>query len=47
MASQDSFHLKNQSQYQNLNLEIYVTFEIYNGKVFDLLIKKAKLHVVS
>ncbi|XP_052033079.1 kinesin-like protein KIF2C isoform X2 [Apodemus sylvaticus] len=48
MASRDVFLLKNQPRYRNLNLEVYVTFfEIYNGKVFDLLNKKAKLRVLE
>ncbi|KAM6173461.1 kinesin-like protein KIF2C isoform 2-T2 [Erethizon dorsatum] len=48
MASQDVFLLKNQPRYRNLGLEIYVTFfEIYNGKLFDLLNKKAKLRVLE
>uniref|UniRef100_A0A8C5LEN5 Kinesin-like protein n=1 Tax=Jaculus jaculus TaxID=51337 RepID=A0A8C5LEN5_JACJA len=48
MASQDVFLLKNQSRYRSLGLEVYVTFfEIYNGKLFDLLNKKAKLRVLE
>ncbi|XP_023580000.1 kinesin-like protein KIF2C isoform X3 [Octodon degus] len=48
MASQDVFLLKNQPRYRNLGLEVYVTFfEIYNGKLFDLLNKKAKLRVLE
>lgn len=48
MASQDVFLMKNQPRYRNLGLEVYVTFfEIYNGKVFDLLNKKAKLRVLE
>ncbi|XP_022283738.1 kinesin-like protein KIF2C isoform X2 [Canis lupus baileyi] len=48
MASRDVFILKNQPRYQNLGLEVYVTFfEIYNGKLFDLLNKKAKLRVLE
>jgi kinesin family protein 2/24 len=48
MVSRDVFLLKNQSPYWNLNLEVYVMFfVIYNGKVFDLFNKKAKLHVLE
>ncbi|CAD7669754.1 unnamed protein product [Nyctereutes procyonoides] len=48
MASRDVFLLKNQPRYWNLGLEVYVTFfEIYNGKLFDLLNKKAKLRVLE
>ncbi|XP_047645251.1 kinesin-like protein KIF2C isoform X2 [Phacochoerus africanus] len=48
MASQDVFLLKSQPRYRNLGLEVYVTFfEIYNGKLFDLLNKKAKLRVLE
>ncbi|XP_006899085.1 PREDICTED: kinesin-like protein KIF2C [Elephantulus edwardii] len=48
MASRDVFYLKNQPRYRNLGLEVYVTFfEIYNGKLFDLLNKKAKLRVLE
>ncbi|KAM9283754.1 kinesin-like protein KIF2C [Morus bassanus] len=47
-ASQDVFLLLNQPRYRNQHLEVYVTFfEIYNGKVFDLLNKKAKLRVLE
>ncbi|XP_043860630.1 kinesin-like protein KIF2C [Dromiciops gliroides] len=47
-ASRDVFLLKNQPRYKNLSLEVYVTFfEIYNGKLFDLLNKKAKLRVLE
>uniref|UniRef100_A0A8D0GFL3 Kinesin-like protein n=1 Tax=Sphenodon punctatus TaxID=8508 RepID=A0A8D0GFL3_SPHPU len=47
-ASQDVFLLQSQPRYKNLDLEVYVTFfEIYNGKVFDLLNQKAKLRVLE
>ncbi|XP_061488730.1 kinesin-like protein KIF2C isoform X2 [Rhineura floridana] len=47
-ASQDVFLLQNQPRYKALGLEVYVTFfEIYNGKLFDLLNKKAKLRVLE
>ncbi|KAM5291454.1 LOW QUALITY PROTEIN: kinesin-like protein KIF2C [Glossophaga mutica] len=48
MASHDIFVLKNQPSYRNLGLEVHVTFfEIYNGKLFDLCNKKAKLRILE
>ncbi|MGH0129101.1 UNVERIFIED_CONTAM: hypothetical protein FKN15_050833 [Acipenser sinensis] len=47
-AARDVFMLLSQPKYSILGLEPYVSFfEIYNGKVFDLLNKKAKLHVLE
>ncbi|KAM5291452.1 LOW QUALITY PROTEIN: kinesin-like protein KIF2C [Glossophaga mutica] len=48
MASHDIFVLKNQPSYRNLGLEVHVTFfKIYNGKLFDLCNKKAKLRILE
>uniref|UniRef100_A0A674HZ64 Kinesin-like protein n=1 Tax=Terrapene triunguis TaxID=2587831 RepID=A0A674HZ64_9SAUR len=47
-SARDVFLLQSQPRYRNQDLEVYVTFfEIYNGKVFDLLNKKAKLRVLE
>ncbi|KAK9979244.1 hypothetical protein ABG768_012684 [Culter alburnus] len=48
LAAQDVFTLLKQKRYADMDLCPYVTFfEIYNGKVFDLLNKKAKLRVLE
>ncbi|CAM9882420.1 unnamed protein product [Lampetra planeri] len=48
MATRDVFDLQGNKHYRHLNLHVYATFfEIYSGKVFDLLNKRAVLRVLE
>ncbi|XP_068617126.1 kinesin-like protein KIF2A [Brachionichthys hirsutus] len=48
LAARDVFLLLKKSNYKKLDLQVYATFfEIYSGKVFDLLNRKAKLRVLE
>ncbi|XP_050313741.1 kinesin-like protein Klp10A isoform X1 [Anthonomus grandis grandis] len=48
MAAADVFRLANSSRYRDLNLVVSSSFfEIYSGKVFDLLNNKAKLRILE
>ncbi|XP_017344538.1 kinesin-like protein KIF2A isoform X3 [Ictalurus punctatus] len=48
LAARDVFLMIKKPNYKKLDLQIYSTFfEIYSGKVFDLLNRKAKLRVLE
>lgn len=48
MAAGDVFKLANSAKYRSLNLVVSSSFfEIYSGKVFDLLNNKAKLRILE
>ncbi|KAG7489223.1 kinesin KIF2A isoform X4 [Solea senegalensis] len=48
LAARDVFLMLKKPSYKKLDLQVYSTFfEIYSGKVFDLLNRKAKLRVLE
>lgn len=48
LAAQDVFHLLQQPKYKSKNFSLYASFfEIYSGKVFDLLNRKSRLRVLE
>ncbi|KAI1882000.1 hypothetical protein AGOR_G00246160 [Albula goreensis] len=48
LAAHDVFLMLKKQNYKKIDLQVYATFfEIYSGKVFDLLNRKAKLRVLE
>ncbi|KAM6901401.1 kinesin-like protein KIF2A [Lycodopsis pacificus] len=48
LSARDVFHMIKKPNYKKLDLQIFATFfEIYSGKVFDLLNRKTKLRVLE
>ncbi|XP_034403490.1 kinesin-like protein KIF2A [Cyclopterus lumpus] len=48
LSARDVFVMMKKPNYRKLNLQVFATFfEIYSGKVFDLLNRKAKLRVLE
>ncbi|KAM9307056.1 kinesin-like protein KIF2A [Pholidichthys leucotaenia] len=48
LSARDVFAMLNKPKYRKLDLQVFATFfEIYSGKVFDLLNRKAKLQVLE
>ncbi|XP_051785652.1 kinesin-like protein KIF2A isoform X2 [Erpetoichthys calabaricus] len=48
LAAQDVFLMQKKPYYKKLDLQVYATFfEIYSGKVYDLLNQKTKLRVLE